>query len=411
MKKKRNKSPYTKEENVTRFSLLALFVATLLVNFFKLLYNKIDRGFLYALDAMNLAFYLGFLAEYVFRMRKIYLKDGKKGIVGYFKFNKAEPLYMVVAPVVLICSLVVGGNQNGWEAAGWIIFLKMPYVMRRFNDETVFNVICKIIMAALILVFVVPFINLIAYSFSSPHLVVGLVPNGFTTYSMSYILKYAPFWKSLGVSVCVTICGTLGSVFIMTLCAYPLSKTGMPFRKGVLVYFLICMLFSGGMAPKIILMNALNLLDTFWALVLPSLINVFNLLLLKGFFEGLPAELEESAKLDGANNYQILFKIVVPLAMPMVATVCMFTAIAYWNNFNNALLYVMKKDLFPLPMFIRDFTNLNEQSFSQIDPVLADHIDNLKMALMLCSIIPIFAVYPFTLRFFTKGVAVGAVKG
>ena len=255
------------------------------------------------------------------------------------------------------------------------------------------------------------FINLIAYSFSSPHLAVGFLPNRFTTYSVKYILSYAPFWQSLGVSVAVTVCGTIGSVFIMTLCAYPLAKPGMPFRKGVLVYFLICMLFSGGMAPKIILMNALNLLDTFWALILPSLINVFNLLLLKGFFEGLPAELEESAKLDGANNYQILFKIVVPLAMPMVATVCMFTAISYWNNFNNALLYVLKKDLFPLPMFIRDFTNLNEQSFSQIDPVLADHVDNLKMALMLCSIIPIFAVYPFTLKYFTKGVAVGAVKG
>jgi putative aldouronate transport system permease protein len=388
---------------------------TCFIIFAKLCYNKFSDGAIITLDVLYLLMYVLFLAEFIYRITTIYKLNGKEGIVSYLKFNKAEPLYMIIAPIVAVFAIVAsssGASLKTAEFLQWIIILKIPAVLRNFNDEIVFNIIAKIIMALLVIVFVVPFLNIIALSFSSPHTVVNILPNDFTWYSVNFVLTYKQFWNALSISVLVTIIGTLGSVLMMIMAAYPLSKPGMPLRKTTLVFFLIVMLFSGGMAPKIIVMNILGLLDNFWALVLPSFINVFHLLLLKGFFEGLPQELEESAKLDGANNYDVLFKIVVPLSLPMVATVSMFTAIVYWNNFNNALMYVVAKtDLYPIPMFIRNFTNMSEQSISMSDPILADHLENVKMALMLLSIVPIMCAYPFILKTFTKGVAVGSVKG
>jgi putative aldouronate transport system permease protein len=384
----------------------------------KLVFNKFSAGALIAMDAIQVVCYVLFTVEFAFRLRGYYKQYGKGFFKEYWKFNKAEPIYTVLAPIVFVCVFALGGNNNFWELALWILlFLKQPNVTKRFNDDLVFNIIAKTIMVLLICVFTIPLLNLIAMAFSSSASILGgeivsLFPKKFTLYPMRYVLTYRSFWRALGVSVGVTVLGTIGSVFLMTLCAYPLSKQGMPFKKVVLVYFLICMLFSGGMAPKILLMDALGLKETFWALVLPSLINVFNLLLIKGFLEGLPAELEESAKLDGANNYQILFQIFVPLSLPMMVTVAMFTAISYWNNYYNALLYLTESQkYYPIPMFIKNFFALSAKDLAYSDPTAGDFLENIKMALILASIIPIAFVYPFTLKYLTKGVTVGSVKG
>lgn len=412
------KSPYTVKENAVRFSVLGVFLLTLALNIVKLVYNKLPAGALVAFDVLQLAAYAFFTAELIVRLAGYRARYGKGFLREYWKFNKAEPVYTVLCPVVLVLSFVLGSNNNWLEVMLWLVFLlKQPNVVKRFNDETVFNVIAKSIMLLLVCLFVVPLMNLVAMAFSSSSSIlngqiVNLFPRKFTFYSMGYMLGRADFWRALGVSALVTVSGTVLSVLLMTLCAYPLSKNNMPFKKVVLVYFLICMLFSGGMAPKILWMSALHLKETPFALVLPSLVNVFNLLLIKGFFEGLPAELEESAKLDGANNYQILFTIMVPLALPMMVTVSMFTAISYWNNFYNALLYLTESQTwFPIPMFIKNFFSLNVKDLGGMDPKVGDFIENIKMALILASIIPIVLIYPITLKFFTKGVAVGSVKG
>ena len=410
------KSPYSKKENAVRYSVLALFLASFALNAVKLVYNKLSPAALIAFDAVQGVIYALFTAELIVRLVGYRKKYGKDFVKEFWKFNKAEPIYTVLFPVVLVLSFTLGGNNNWIEFLFWVaFFLKQSNVVKRFNDETVFNVIAKSIMLVLVCVFAIPLMNLVAMAFSSsPSIlngqVVNIFPKMFTTYSMGYILGRNDFWQSLGVSVMVTVSGTVLSVLLMTLCAYPLSKPKMPFKKVVMVYFLICMLFSGGMAPKILWMSALHLKETPFALVLPSLINVFNLLLIKGFFEGLPVELEESAKLDGANNYQILFRIMVPLALPMMVTVSMFTAISYWNNFYNALLYITEsRKWYPIPMFIKDFFSKNSKDFSS--ETVQDFLENIKMALILASIIPVVLIYPLTLKFFTKGVAVGSVKG
>lgn len=398
-----------------RIYLFIGLMLTLAINILKLVYNKFSIGQILLLNILYLVIYVCFVVEFVLRLKAFYEKKGKQGIIEYFKFNKAEPLYFIIgliAAVFGVISSMTQSRMNTAELLQWCILLKMPSVLRHFDDELVFNVISKLIMLLLVVMFVIPFLNIIALALSSPHQIVNILPQKFTLYSVDYIISYMPFWRAMGISLFVTVLGTIGSVSMMVMAAYPLSKPQMPLRRTMMIFFLIVMLFSGGMAPKIILMNILGMLDSVWALILPSFINVFNLLLLKGFFEGLPAELEESAKLDGANNYQILFTIIVPLSLPMVATVSMFTAVVYWNNFNNALMYIVaNKDLYPIPMFIRDFTNISEQGLAMENPVLADHLENVKMALMLLSIIPIILVYPFILKTFTKGVAVGSVKG
>lgn len=412
------KSPYSKKENAVRFSVLGVFLITFVINVVKLVYNAFPQELLLSFDLLQTAAYIFFTVEFILRLRGYYKKYQKSFFREYWKFNKAETVYTIVSPVFLILSFVFGSNNNWLEIMMWVIFfMKMPNVTRRLNDENVFNVVAKGCMLLLICVFVVPLLNLIAMSFSSSPSEIGgqivnLFPIKFNLYPIEYILQRADYWRSLAVSIMVTLSGTVLSVLLMTLCAYPLSKPKMPFKKGVLVYFLICMMFSGGMAPKILWMSALGLTGSPLALILPSLINVFNLLLIKGFFEGLPAELEESAKLDGANNYQILFSIVVPMALPMIVTVSMFTAISYWNNFYNALMYLTEsKTWHPIPMYIKNFFSLSQKDLTYSDTKAADYLENIKMALILASIIPIAIVYPFTLKFFTKGVAVGSVKG
>ena len=288
----------------------------------------------------------------------------------------------------------------------------MPSILRKFNDESVFQVIGRIFAVILITFFIFPFLNVIAVTFSSPGEIVNVFPKNFTLFSAKYVLSDNAFIKSIGVSVFVTAVGTLISVISMTMAAYPLSKPDMPLRRTMMIFFMIVMLFSGGMAPHILLINSLHLTNTVWALILPSVVMIFHLLLLKGFFESVPRELEESAKLDGANNYIILFRIIGPVATPMIATVAFFTAISYWNNINNSILYITSnQNIYPLPMYIKNFLGRNPMDIAQSNPELLSYWDNLKMSYVLFSIVPIACVYPFIFKFIKNGVSVGAVKG
>ena len=186
----------------------------------------------------------------------------------------------------------------------------------------------------------------------------------------------------------------------------------MPFRRATMLFFVIVMLFSGGMAPNILLMNILGINNTVWSLIFPSVVQVFYLILLKGFFEDVPRELEDSARIDGANNFTILFKIVLPVAAPMIATVTFFTMVQYWNNINNAILYITSNQaVYPLPMYIRNFLNQSPIALAERNQELLSHWDSVKMSYVLFSIIPILLVYPFSFRYLKNGVSMGAVKG
>ena len=396
-----------KDKSYTAFDVLRLvcILVNLVLLFIQAVYAKLDAGLSLAVDLIYAATGLFFLVETGLRLAR-HKKEGT--LSGYFKFNKAEPFYFLaslfIVPLYFFIPFV--------RPLRWVLVFKFPAILRRFDDEKVFQVGIRVVLTTLIAFFVLPFLNVIALSFSSPGEMVNLLPKGFTLYSVKYVLSDIPFYKSILISVFVTAVGTMISVTAMTMAAYPLSKPGMPLRKTVLLFFMIVMLFSGGMAPNILLVNSLRLTNTIWALIFPSVVMVFHLLLLKGFFESIPAELEESAKLDGANNYMILFKIIVPVSAPMLATVAFFTAINYWNNINNSILYITSnQSIYPLPMYIKNFLSRNPMDIAQSQPDLLIYWDNIKMSYIMLSIVPIACVYPLIFKYLKNGVSVGAVKG
>ncbi|MDF2922546.1 MAG: transporter permease [Paenibacillaceae bacterium] len=209
-----------------------------------------------------------------------------------------------------------------------------------------------------------------------------------------------------------TLAGTLLSMLFTLLAAYTLSKKKLPGRSGLLLFVIFTMLFSGGLVPTYIIIKSLGLLDSIWVLVLPGMISVFNLIVVKGFFEGIPLEMEEAAIIDGAGEMAILFQVIMPLAMPVVATIGLFYAVGHWNSYFDAIMYINKADLMPLQVVLRkillsaQFQQASEQGNSQNVSSIA-----IQMAAVIVSTVPILAVYPFVQKHFTKGVMIGAVKG
>lgn len=325
----------------------------------------------------------------------------------YLKLHKADWIFVLFSMFALPLCVITGSML--WCC---VLFLKLPGALLPFNNEKVFQIIVDIIATILIICYVFPFLNVLAVSISSPDQIVNLLPKKIDLYSVKYVLADTGFFRAMGVSVFVTVVGTAISVFSMVMAAYPLSKPEMPFRRATMLFFVIVMLFSGGMAPNILLMNILGINNTVWSLIFPSVVQVFYLILLKGFFEDVPRELEDSARIDGANNFTILFKIVLPVAAPMIATVTFFTMVQYWNNINNAILYITSNQaVYPLPMYIRNFLNQSPIALAERNQELLSHWDNVKMSYVLFSIIPILLVYPFSFRYLKNGVSMGAVKG
>ena len=343
-------------------------------------------------------------AEQIVRMAGVFREtahDGGKDVRrAWLLSHKLELIFLALTPFLFHIPFT------------WLLILKLPYAWSFMDDEKVFQKIADGIAVILIVIFIVPFLHVIASALSGPGTIVGVLPVNFDLYSIKYALQDAAFLRSFLISIFVTAVGTVLSVLFMTMAAYPLSKPGMPFRRTTMLYFMICMLFSGGMAPKILLMNALKLNNTIAALIAPCLVNVVHLLLLKGFFEDVPSELEESAKLDGANNYTILFRIIVPVAAPMIATVVFSKMVEFWNNIETSILYITSnQSIYPLPMYIKNILNQNLMEIASNNPTLRAYWDHVKMAYILLSIIPILLPYPLIFKYIKNGVTVGAVKG
>lgn len=280
----------------------------------------------------------------------------------------------------------------------------------RIKESPVFHVVNYILLTIIGLVCLLPFLNVIAIALSTANLDVNFWPRGFTWFNFSAVFQDANFFRALGISVLVTVLGTALSVLCMYMAAYVLSKPDFPLKKAVMIFFIIVMIFSGGMVPNYIVVNALGLTRTIWSMIFPSVVQVYNLILIKSYLEGLPKELEESAKIDGASNLRIMFKVIMPVSKPCIASVCLFTAVTLWNNYTNALLYLgTEESLYPLSLYILNHIQ------SSPDPLNWTIFDtqksNIESAMIIVSILPILIVYPFVLKFFAKGVTVGSVKG
>ena len=243
---------------------------------------------------------------------------------------------------------------------------------------------------------------------------VGIIPVGFQLDTMKYVVSSSQFLHSISVSLYVMIVGTLLSIVLTALTAYPLSKRHLPGIPFILILFIFTMLFNGGIIPNYLLIKELHLINNLWSLTLPVLISVFNMLVIKSYYESLPESLEESAKLDGARNFTILFRIIVPLSTPVMATIALFYAVYYWNDYFHPMLYISSTSLKPLQLYLRDIVMDADSSsdvYKSADDLMNISPEGIRSATVIASIIPMLIVYPFIQKHFVKGVLIGSVKG
>ncbi|WP_433939677.1 carbohydrate ABC transporter permease [Paenibacillus lautus] len=288
------------------------------------------------------------------------------------------------------------------------------------QDQTwgnrLFDFINHSVLFIVAIVCVLPFVYVLAVSFASPAEVAkgGLIlwPKEWSLVSYQYIFSSDTLPRSLLVSIYITVVGTLINLAFTSLMAYPLSKPHLRGRNPILLGVLITMLFSGGMIPTYFVVNGLNLTNTLWSLMIPNAISAFNLIVLKNFFQQIPDGLEDSAKIDGCNDLGVLIRIVLPLSLPAMATFGLFYAVAHWNTFFNAILYINDNEKWPIQVLLREIVILAQ---SRVGDASFDEMDvqplTIRMAVIVFATVPILLVYPFLQKHFAKGVMLGSVKG
>lgn len=266
----------------------------------------------------------------------------------------------------------------------------------------------------------VPLIFVVAASFSDPDLVlkgkVLLFPKGFTTKAYSMVFQNQDIWKGFRNSIFYTLAGTFISMVLTVMAAYPLSRKGLPFKNAIMMLILFTMYFSGGMIPTYLLVKDLGMYDTVWALLIPNAISTYNLIVAKTSFQNsIPQELYESAELDGCGSWNMLYKIVLPLSKAILAVLILYYAVAIWNAYFDALIYLRNTDLEPLQIELRNILLLGQtEQMGTNDVGMADKIkmaEAVKYSAIVISSIPMVLIYPFVQKYFVKGVMIGAVKG
>lgn len=276
----------------------------------------------------------------------------------------------------------------------------------------------SILMILIVIATLYPFLYMFALSFSSNHAIVTgkvtLWPVEFTTYPYKKIIEQSGFWLGYKNTIIYTASGTFVGLAMTTMCAYPLSKKHILGRNFLLKFFVFTMYFGGGLIPTYLLIKSLHMIDSIWAIIIPGAISTYNLLVMKTFFEGLPQSLEEAAAIDGMNQLQILQKIVLPLSMPIMATIGLFIAVSFWNDWFGPLIYLNTDTHYPVTLFLRNVVmgsqmaaksgQMMDSSASQVLP------QSLQAATVMLVTIPILCIYPFIQKYFVKGVMIGAIK-
>jgi putative aldouronate transport system permease protein len=260
-------------------------------------------------------------------------------------------------------------------------------------------------------------VNILARSFSQTYYIrtgqVNLWPRGFNLTTYKTVMSDSLFWTDYRNTVVYTVVATVISMVLTTSYAYVLSKKHLKGRTVLIGMALFTMFFNGGIIPNYVLISHLGMRNTIWAIVLPNAISVFNLLVMKSFFEGLPDELEEAAEVDGLSTYGILLRVVLPLSKAVLATITLFYAVSFWNSWFSAFLYMDREDLFPVTVYLRNLiygaTDLTNESMTS-DTSLQIAV-NIQAVTIVLTVLPIALVYPFIQRYFVSGVTLGAVKG
>jgi putative aldouronate transport system permease protein len=280
-----------------------------------------------------------------------------------------------------------------------------------------FQAVNALVLTGVVFLTLYPFVNIIARSFSSEAYIqsgqVNLVPRGFNLTTYGIVVSDPMFWTNYRNTVVYTVVGTVISMVLTTCYAYVLSKKQLRGRSVLVGIAVFTLFFSGGLIPNYILITSLGMVDTIWAIVLPNAISVFNLLVMKSFFESLPVELEEAAAVDGLDTYRILLRIVIPLSKAVIATMTLFYAVSSWNSWFTAFLYLDRANMFPVTIYLRNLiagaTGATGAGAGASD--LTQAAANIQSVTIVLAVLPIVLVYPFIQRYFVTGVVLGAVKG
>ena len=241
-----------------------------------------------------------------------------------------------------------------------------------------------------------------------------LWPRGFSLDAYKLILQHAMLWMSYGNTLIYVGASTVLGLSLTIMASYVLSRSYMPGKNVFLTMITITMFFGGGLIPTYLIVVSLGLVNTRWAMILPGLLSTYNIIMMMTYFRGIPASLEESARIDGANDWVILIKIMIPLALPVIAVIALYLAVGYWNSYFNALIYINSNAKKPLTLFIRELL-LSQKTNDVADGELASDFKRMaqvvKYAVIVVATAPIMCMYPFLQKYFVKGVMIGSLKG
>jgi multiple sugar transport system permease protein/putative aldouronate transport system permease protein len=301
----------------------------------------------------------------------------------------------------------------------------MAIKMKETRQDKIFSVINRIFLGICILIIVYPLIYIISSSFSDPNAVLAgrviLWPVDFSLAGYKAVFQYNRIWTGYANSIYYAGLGTLINVILTIMAAYPLSRKDFNGRNILMFLFTFTMLFNGGLIPTYLVMQKLNLINTRWAMILPTAIAVWNVIITRTYFQtSIPNELLEASKIDGCNDIKFLLKIVIPLSGPIIAVITLFYAVYHWNSFFSALMYLRDYKLYPLQMVLRDILIQNEVdtlagAVGSIDMEQQAKLEGiselLKYSLIIVASLPLLIAYPFVQKYFVKGVMIGAIKG
>ena len=288
--------------------------------------------------------------------------------------------------------------------------------VRESTGYTIFKVFNTLIMLLICAVTLYPFLYLVAQSFSSEQAIiqgkVSFFPVGFNVATYKSVLAKGDFLHSYKNTIVYVIVGTISAIVFSCCMAYPLAKTELKGSKFLMKFIIFTMYFGGGLIPTYILMRRLNLINTIRGFVIPTMLSTYYIILMRSFFQSIPKDLEEAAEIDGLSPIGILIKIVFPLSMPIIATMILFNAVGYWNNWYNSFLYLDKKEMWPVAYYLRTIitgasTSADPGEASAEKMQIASNIRSCSMVLMT---LPIICIYPFVQKYYVQGMMLGGVK-
>ncbi|GAB6930231.1 carbohydrate ABC transporter permease [Paenibacillus sp. JCM 10914] len=285
-------------------------------------------------------------------------------------------------------------------------------------SEVLFDYTNVILLCLLSIVTLYPFIYVLFASVSTPaefvqHRGILLWPRGFSLDSYRMVFENPNIIRSYLNTILYVTVGTTLNIAMTALGAYGLSRKNVMWKGTIMMLIVMTMFFDGGLIPKYLLVRNLGLLDTYWALIIPSAMTTWNLIIMRTAFQAVPSALEESARIDGANDWTILLRIIIPLSLPVIAVMVLFYGVWHWNKWFDALIYLRERDLFPLQLILREILIQNDTSSMMTSVGGGDRMpvgETIKYATIMVATLPILFLYPFLQKYFVKGVMIGAIK-